>query len=61
MTATWHTAYPAVFLIDKNGFVRLPEDHREPDDLVPATEVVNKLKDMGIMHGKEPFKSSRYR
>ncbi|HEY3272512.1 MAG TPA: peroxiredoxin family protein [Methanocella sp.] len=55
------TAYPAVLLIDKMGVVRFRKVIESLEDLVPATEVVNKLKDMGAMHGKEPFKSSRFR
>jgi peroxiredoxin Q/BCP len=55
------TAYPAVLLIDKMGVVRFRKVIESLDDLVPATEVVNELKDMGAMHGKEPFMSSRFR
>lgn len=54
------TAYPALILVDKNSVVRYRKKIEGLNDLVPADEVVNRLKDLGTMHGKEPFKSSRF-
>ena len=54
------TAYPALILVDKNGVVRYRKKIEGLNDLVPADKVVNRLKDLGTMHGKEPFKSSRF-
>jgi thioredoxin-dependent peroxiredoxin len=55
------TAYPALILVDKNGVVRYLKKIEGLNDLVPADEVVNRLIDPGTMHGKEPYKSSRFR
>lgn len=54
------TAYPIIFLVDRQGIVRYRKKIEGLADLVPAGEVVNRLKDMGTMHGKEPFKSGRF-
>ncbi len=55
------TACPTVFIVDMQGVVRFRKTIEGLDDLVPAVDIVNRLKSLGIMHGKEPFKSSRYR
>jgi peroxiredoxin Q/BCP len=54
------TAYPALILADKNGVVRYRKKIEGLDDLVPAVGVVNRLKVLGTMHGKAPFRSSRF-
>jgi peroxiredoxin Q/BCP len=55
------TAYPALFLIDRNGVVRYRKTIEGLNDVVPADEVVNKLKDMGELDGHVPFKSFTYK
>jgi thioredoxin-dependent peroxiredoxin len=55
------TAYPAVFLIDKNGVVRHRKIISGLDDLVPADEIVNRLRGMGTPHGENVFQSFRYK
>jgi peroxiredoxin Q/BCP len=54
------TAYPAVFLIDKNGVVRYRKKIEGLNDLVPADEIVNELRRMNTPPGHVPFKSFRY-
>jgi peroxiredoxin len=54
------TAYPTIFLIDKNGVVRYRKIIQGLDDLVPADEIVNKLRGMGTPHGENVFQSFRY-
>lgn len=51
------TAYPALFLIDKNGVVRYRKIIEGLDDLVSGNEIVNKLRGMGTPHGEVPFRS----
>ncbi|OPY29527.1 MAG: thiol-disulfide oxidoreductase [Methanocella sp. PtaU1.Bin125] len=51
------TAYPAVFLIDKNGVVRYRKILRGLDDLAPGEEIVDRLRGMGTPHGQIPFRS----
>ncbi|MGA9141582.1 MAG: peroxiredoxin family protein [Methanocella sp.] len=54
------TAYPALFLIDKNGIVRYRKIIEGLDSLVSGDEIVNKLRDMGTPHGEIPFRSFQY-
>jgi peroxiredoxin Q/BCP len=54
------TAYPTVFLVDKNDVVRYRKTIEGLNDLVPADEIVNRLRGMGTPHGEIPFKSFRY-
>jgi peroxiredoxin Q/BCP len=54
------TAYPALFLIDKNGVVRYRKIIEGLDDLVPGDEIVNKLRGMGTPHGEIPFRSFQF-
>jgi peroxiredoxin Q/BCP len=53
------TAYPAIFIIDKQGVVRYKKKIEGLNDLVPADEIVNRLLGMGAPYRK-PFQSSRY-
>jgi peroxiredoxin len=54
------TAYPALFLIDKNGVVRYRKIIPGLDDLVPADEIVDRLRGMGTPHGEVPFRSFQF-
>ena len=44
---TTDTAYPALFLVDKNGVVRYRKIIEGLDDLVSGSDVANRLRDMG--------------
>lgn len=54
-------ASPTVFLVDRNGVVRFRKVIKGLDDRESAGDIVNRLKDFGVLHGKEPFKSGRYK
>jgi thioredoxin-dependent peroxiredoxin len=54
------TACPTLFLLDKNGVSRHKRKINGLNDLVPAGEIVDRLKDLGTLHGRAPFKSSRF-
>jgi peroxiredoxin Q/BCP len=41
------TAYPTVFIVDKDAVVRFVRQVQGMDDLLPADEIVNKLRDLG--------------
>lgn len=43
------TAFITIFLIDKNGIVRLKRSIAGLEDVLLATEIANKLKDMGTV------------
>ncbi len=51
------TASPALFLIDKNGVVRYRKMIREPADVTPADEIVDRLRGMGTSHGESAIRS----
>jgi peroxiredoxin Q/BCP len=55
-----NTAFPALFLIDKNFVVRYRKIIPGPDNLVPADEIVDKLRGMGTPHGEVPFRSFQF-
>lgn len=55
------TAHPAVFMLDKNGVVRFKKIIHGLDDLLPANEIVNKLRGMGTLRTGNPFMSHRLR
>jgi thioredoxin-dependent peroxiredoxin len=54
------TAYPALFLINKNGVVHFKKVIESLDDLVPADDVANKLLRMNKQPEPVPFKRFRY-
>jgi len=54
------TAYPALFVIDKNGVVRYRKIIEGLDDLVSGDEIVNMLRGMGTPHGQIPFRSFQF-
>lgn len=54
------TAFPTMLLVDKNGVVRDRKKIEGLNDLAPAVEVVHKLKDMGILHGRAPSRSGPF-
>jgi thioredoxin-dependent peroxiredoxin len=54
------TAFPTMFLIDKNGIVRDRKKIEGLNDLVPPADVVNKLLRLNRPPGRVPFKSFRH-